>query len=136
MKKLCSGWLITGIILMCGGCKSSFFDYNSTPGGSGKAESVTVEAYPAAVAPLKKSKIDPVEEANIPKHTPANKGKLPLFAGINKMRFSRPVVPGDVLKMTVQFKRMIGGICIASCEAIVDGEKAASGEILCALQEA
>ena len=76
MKKLCSGWLITGIILMCGGCKSSFFDYNSTPGGSGKAESVTVEAYPAAVAPLKKSKIDPVEEVNIPKHTPANKGKL------------------------------------------------------------
>lgn len=67
---------------------------------------------------------------------PANKGKLPLFAGINKMRFSRPVVPGDVLKMTVQFKRMIGGICIASCEATVDGEKAASGEILCALQEA
>ena len=65
MKKLCSGWLITGIILMCGGCKSSFFDYNSTPGGSGKAESVTVEAYPAAVAPLKKSKIDPVEEVNI-----------------------------------------------------------------------
>ena len=34
---------------------------------------------------------------------PANAGKLPLFAGINKMRFSRPVVPGDVLTMTVRF---------------------------------
>ena len=31
----------------------------------------------------------------------ANKGKIPLFAGINKMRFARPVVPGDVLKMQV-----------------------------------
>lgn len=66
---------------------------------------------------------------------PANAGKLPLFAGINKMRFSRPVTPGDVLTMTVQFKRQIGGICIASCEAKVGDKKAASGEILCALQE-
>lgn len=64
-----------------------------------------------------------------------NAGKLPLFAGINKMRFSTPVVPGDVLRMTVQFKRKIGGICIATCEATVDGKKAASGEIMCALQE-
>lgn len=65
----------------------------------------------------------------------ANKGKIPLFAGINKMRFARPVVPGDVLKMHVQFKRKIGGICIADCQAFVEDQKVAYGEILCALQE-
>ena len=62
-----------------------------------------------------------------------NRGKIPLFAGINKMRFSSVVVPGDVLRMKVQFKRMIGGICIAGCEAYVDDKKVAYGEILCAL---
>lgn len=65
----------------------------------------------------------------------ANKGKLPLFAGINKMRFLKPVVPGDVMRMVVCFKRNIGGISIASCEASVDGEVVASGEIMCALQD-
>ena len=64
-----------------------------------------------------------------------NRGKIPLFAGINKMRFSSVVVPGDVLRMKVQFKRMIGGICIAGCEAYVDDKKVAYGEILCALQD-
>ena len=58
-----------------------------------------------------------------------------MFAGINKMRFSSVVVPGDVLRMKVQFKRMIGGICIAGCEAYVDDKKVAYGEILCALQD-
>ena len=64
-----------------------------------------------------------------------NKDKIPLFAGINKMRFARPVLPGDVLRMTVSFKRKIGGICIAECQATVDNQKVAYGEILCALQE-
>lgn len=67
---------------------------------------------------------------------PANTGKLPLFAGIQKMRFKRPVTPGDVLVMHVQFIRSIGGISIAKCSAAVDGEVAAEGEIMCALQEA
>jgi 3-hydroxyacyl-[acyl-carrier-protein] dehydratase len=30
---------------------------------------------------------------------PANKGKLALFAGIDKVRFKRPVRPGDVLEV-------------------------------------
>lgn len=66
---------------------------------------------------------------------PANKGKLPLFAGIEKMRFKRPVTPGDVLVMHVQFMRSLGGISIAKCIATVDGETAAEGQIMCALQE-
>lgn len=64
-----------------------------------------------------------------------NEGKLPLFAGINKMRFSKPVVPGDVLEMQVHFKRKLGGICFADCQAMVDGQVVAKGEILCGLQE-
>ncbi|MEG1980033.1 MAG: hypothetical protein RR060_04870 [Victivallaceae bacterium] len=78
MKKLCLGGLAAGMILVLGGCKGSFFDYNKTPGGSAMREKPAVENTAAAVesAPLKKNKIDPVEEANIPKHVPANKGKL------------------------------------------------------------
>ncbi|MEG0276866.1 MAG: 3-hydroxyacyl-ACP dehydratase FabZ, partial [Coprobacillus sp.] len=30
-----------------------------------------------------------------------NKGKIGVFAGINKIRFKRQVIPGDVLTMTV-----------------------------------
>ena len=41
----------------------------------------------------------------------------------------------EVLRMKVQFKRMIGGICIAGCEAYVDDKKVAYGEIFCALQD-
>lgn len=67
---------------------------------------------------------------------PANAGKLPLFAGIQKMKFRRPVVPGDVLTMKVQFVRSIGGMAIARCRAEVEGEAAAEGEIMCALQDA
>ncbi len=67
---------------------------------------------------------------------PENKGKLPLFAGIQKMRFKRPVTPGDVLTMNVQFSRLLGGIAFAKCCATVEGEIAAEGEIMCALQEA
>lgn len=67
---------------------------------------------------------------------PENKGKLPIFAGIQKMRFKRPVVPGDVLHMEVKFIRSLGGISIAHCKAEVEGETAAEGEIMCALQEA
>src|SRR5215468_7872191 len=34
---------------------------------------------------------------------PENKQKLGLFAGLNNVRFKRPVVPGDTLRLEVQF---------------------------------
>lgn len=62
-----------------------------------------------------------------------NKGKIAYFAGINKMRFKKQVIPGDVLKLHVQFTNQRAGIYFAKVDATVDGKVAATGEIMCAL---
>lgn len=64
---------------------------------------------------------------------PANQGKLALFAGIDKVRFKRPVRPGDVLTMKVTLERMRGPVGRGRGEATVDGELAAVGEFLFAV---
>jgi 3-hydroxyacyl-[acyl-carrier-protein] dehydratase len=66
---------------------------------------------------------------------PANQGKLALFAGIDKVRFKRPVRPGDVLTMKVTLERMRGPVGRGRGEATVDGEIAAVGEFLFAVAE-
>ena len=65
-----------------------------------------------------------------------NKGKIGVFAGINKMRFRRMVIPGDVLKLEVKLTNQRAGIYFADVCASVDGEVAARGEIMCALSDA
>lgn len=67
---------------------------------------------------------------------PYIQGKLSLFAGINKVRFRRPVVPGDQLVMTVEL------ICIKQrrfgkmqARAEVDGQLACEGELTFSLVE-
>lgn len=64
-----------------------------------------------------------------------NKGKIGFFAGINKMRFKKQVIPGDVLTLKVQFTNQRAGIYFADVEASVEGKIAAKGEIMCALGE-
>ena len=59
-----------------------------------------------------------------------------VFAGINKMRFRRMVIPGDVLKLEVKLTTQRAGIYFADVCASVDGEVAARGEIMCALSDA
>jgi 3-hydroxyacyl-[acyl-carrier-protein] dehydratase len=62
------------------------------------------------------------------------KGKFFAFGGIDKLRFRRPVVPGDQLIMTVEllsFKR--GRIAKMQGQATVDGQLAAKGEMLFSL---
>lgn len=51
---------------------------------------------------------------------------------VDKARFSRTVVPGDQLVMEIDLKRMLRGMGLFSCRALVDGEQAACAEILCA----
>ena len=63
-----------------------------------------------------------------------NKGKIGYFAGINKMRFKKQVVPGDTLTLKVTFTKERAGICFADVEASVDGKVAACGEIMCAVR--
>jgi 3-hydroxyacyl-[acyl-carrier-protein] dehydratase len=61
-------------------------------------------------------------------------GKLSLFAGIDRVRFRRPVVPGDQLVMTVELlrikQRRFGKM---QARAEVDGQLACEGELMFSL---
>lgn len=63
------------------------------------------------------------------------KGKIAVLAGVNKMRFKRQVIPGDVLTLTVSFTRMRMGIGFANVEAKVNDDIACAGEIMFAVQK-
>lgn len=65
----------------------------------------------------------------------ANAGKIPFFAGIDGVRFKRPVVPGDVLRLEVELGRFRSGFGKGTATATVDGELVAKGELLFALGE-
>lgn len=60
---------------------------------------------------------------------PEFKGKLGLFGGIDKAKFRRQVVPGDVLDLEVEIIRQRGPVGTSKALASVDGEKAVSCEI-------
>lgn len=65
---------------------------------------------------------------------PQNKGKLPYFAGINKMRFLRPVLPGAVVTMKAKLIQDAGmGLYECSVFAFLEEKKAAQGSILLAI---
>lgn len=60
-------------------------------------------------------------------------GSMYLFAGADKMRFKRQVVPGDQLKLEARIDgKPKRGIWRFQCQASVDGELAATAAILCA----
>lgn len=62
------------------------------------------------------------------------KGKVPYFAGINKFRFKRKVVPGDTLRIEVEIVKLRGSIGIGQGKAYVEDEIAAEGEFMFAIQ--
>lgn len=55
---------------------------------------------------------------------PENTGKLAVFAGIEKVRFRRQVVPGDTLDMEMEITRWRRSLAEATGMASVGGEKA------------
>jgi len=59
-----------------------------------------------------------------------NKGKIPLFAGIDKARFKKPVYPGDRLIIKVEIVRMVKGIGKAKAEAYVNDNLVAFAELM------
>lgn len=64
---------------------------------------------------------------------PEYRGKLGFFAGMDKVRFKRKVVPGDQLRLEVTVNKMRSGIGFATGRAYVGPELAASAEIICAI---
>ena len=55
---------------------------------------------------------------------PGNEGKLVYFGGIDKVKFKRQVVPGDVLTLQVEITRSKGSFGVGSAVASVEGKVA------------
>ncbi|MBM7622924.1 3-hydroxyacyl-ACP dehydratase FabZ [Sporohalobacter salinus] len=61
--------------------------------------------------------------------------QLSYFAGIDKARFRKPVVPGDQLKIEAEVLKLRGRIGKISATASVDGDVAAEAELMFAMQD-
>ncbi|MCR4902342.1 MAG: 3-hydroxyacyl-ACP dehydratase FabZ [Butyrivibrio sp.] len=66
---------------------------------------------------------------------PENKGKIALFAGVDKCRFKKQVVPGDVLELRCELIKQHGPIGVGLARATVDGKLAVSAELTFALTD-
>ncbi|MEE9397400.1 MAG: 3-hydroxyacyl-ACP dehydratase FabZ [Methylococcales bacterium] len=64
------------------------------------------------------------------------KGKTYYLVGVDKVRFKRPVVPGDQLMLEAKYLRHKRNIWVFSCRAEVEGEMSVRAEIMCAAAEA
>lgn len=62
-----------------------------------------------------------------------NTGKLVFYAGMDKVKFKKQVVPGDQLVMTAKFVKRRGTIAVVEAKAEVDGKLAASGTLTFAI---
>lgn len=65
---------------------------------------------------------------------PENQGRLAFFAGIDKVRFKRQVLPGETLRLECRITRSRGPIGFGEAQASVDGELACSGELMFAVK--
>jgi 3-hydroxyacyl-[acyl-carrier-protein] dehydratase len=64
-----------------------------------------------------------------------HRGKLVYFAGVDKFRFKKMVTPGDQLLLEVELIKIKGNIGKALGKASLNGELAAGGELIFALEE-
>lgn len=63
-------------------------------------------------------------------------GKLPLFGGIDSVRFRRQVVPGDTLELRMEMGRLSARAGRGHGIATVNGEKACEADLLFVIADA
>ncbi len=68
-------------------------------------------------------------------YPPENRGLIPMFTGIDKVRFRRPVRPGDTVGMEATIVKIKGRMGKVVAESYVDDKLVASGEYMFALQK-
>lgn len=61
--------------------------------------------------------------------------QLVLFAGIDKARFKRQVVPGDVLALEATLERAVQGVGRLRCSARVEGQLVCEAMLLAAVRD-
>jgi UDP-3-O-[3-hydroxymyristoyl] N-acetylglucosamine deacetylase / 3-hydroxyacyl-[acyl-carrier-protein] dehydratase len=64
---------------------------------------------------------------------PEHQNRIPYFAAMDRVKFRRPVVPGDQLRMTAEMIKYRGNIGKVWTQAFVDGEMVAEAELTFAL---
>ncbi|MEE1114659.1 MAG: 3-hydroxyacyl-ACP dehydratase FabZ [Eubacterium sp.] len=64
-----------------------------------------------------------------------NRGKIVFFGGVQKCRFRRQVIPGDVLEMKCEITSRKGPVGFGKCVATVDGKPAVTAEISFAIMD-
>ena len=64
-----------------------------------------------------------------------NERSIYYFVGVDNARFRRPVEPGDQMRIDVRLIRTARGVWKVESDASVDGEVAASAELMGALRE-
>jgi 3-hydroxyacyl-[acyl-carrier-protein] dehydratase len=66
---------------------------------------------------------------------PEFKNRIAMFAGIDKARFPRPVMPGETLTLEVEIIKLRSKVGVGKAIATVDGKRAATGEITFAISD-
>lgn len=61
---------------------------------------------------------------------PASKGRVVYLVGLDKMRFRRPVRPGDELRLEAQLEGERRGLLTFSVRATVDGQRTVDGTLM------
>jgi 3-hydroxyacyl-[acyl-carrier-protein] dehydratase len=64
---------------------------------------------------------------------PEYQGKIPLFGGVQKARFRRQVLPGDVVELTCEITERKGTVGIGKASAAVDGKRVCDAQLLFAI---
>jgi len=64
---------------------------------------------------------------------PESRGRIVYFAGIDKAKFRRPIVPGDQLRLQVEVLKLRSRTCLMRGEALVGGNVVAEAEIFSSL---
>ena len=72
--------------------------------------------------------------SHLTRGTRPDPSSLIFFAGIDKARFRRQVLPGDQLVLEAEVVRIVRGIGKFATRALVDGEIAAEGELMAAIR--
>lgn len=59
-----------------------------------------------------------------------NRGLIPLFTGMDRVRFRSPILPGDLMKTRADIKKIIGRMGKVHCECSVNGVHKAEADFL------